>query len=348
MIETREDVARILLDAGFENFSTDRISGQAVLMFRCFCMEYGEENLKRAVEESFHRYSGRDATLREALYIKSAWHDVFDTLLDNLKRSKVNIPAYKINPPGHVYHDSVIDIFQAGDIYLIRLDDLRLRLTGIATPEEIRGAVTVGYFDGDSYFLALKDVTAVLGKLKGTEALIKYFRLKILMEPTPGKVIPVDFDITLCEFADYKGGEFRIYKGEGFGENKFFVRPQEIADLIEERHWFAPKAFVETALTAGLFERKGQQYCRLNYAGYIVRHYLARLWNGKNETNDCIVKGWAFIDWFEKFYSDFLKKNVANVCGAIKPPDTGFKEPAQYGDSLAERFSNACESFKTI
>lgn len=328
MIETREDVARILLDAGFENFSTDRISGQAVLMFRCFCMEYGEENLKRAVEESFHRYSGRDGTLREALYIKSPWHDVFDTLLDNLKRSKVNIPAYKINPPVHVYHDGVIDFFRAGDSYLIRLDDLRLRLTGIATPEEIRGAVTVGYFDGDSYFLALKDVTAVLGKLKGTEALIKYFRLKTLMEPTPGKVIPVDFDITFCGFVDYKGGEFRIYKGEGFGENKFFARTREIAALIDGlNHFSTPNAFDEAALTAGLFERNGEKYCRLNYAGYIVRHYLARLWNGKNETNDRIVKGWAFIDWFKRFYSDFLKRGVAYVCGAIKPPDTNFEEP---------------------
>lgn len=328
MIETREDVARILLDASFENFSTDRISGQAVLMFRCFCMEYGEENLKRAIEESFHRYSGRDATLREALYIKSAWHEVFDTLLDNLKRSKVNIPAYKINPPGHVYHDGVIDIFQAGDIYLIRLDDLRLRLTGIATPEEIRGAVTVGYFDGDSYFLALKDVTAVLGKLKGTEALIKYFKLKILMEPTPCKVIPVDFNISPCEFTNYRTGEFRIYKGEGFVENKFFARTREIAALIDGlNHFSTPNAFDEAALTAGLFERNGEKYCRLNYAGYIVRHYLARLWNGKNETNDRIVKGWAFIDWFKKFYPDFLKKHVAYVCGAIKPPDTNFEEP---------------------
>lgn len=334
MIETREDVARILLDAGFENFSTDRISGQAVLMFRCFCMEYGEENLKRAVEESFHRYSGRDATLREALYIKSAWHDVFDTLLDNLKRSKVNIPAYKINPPVHVYHDGVIDIFRAGDSYLIRLDDIKLRLTGIATPEEICGAVTVGYFDGDTHYLALKDVTAILGKLKGTENLIEYFKLKILMEPTPCKVIPVDFNISPCEFTNYRTGEFRIYtgefriyKGEGFRENKFFVRPQEIAALIDGLNHFAPNAFDEAALTAGLFERNGEKYCRLNYAGYIVRHYLARLWNGKNETNDRIVKGWAFIDWFKKFYSGFLKRNVAYVCGAIKPPDTNFEEP---------------------
>ena len=100
MIETREDVARILLDAGFENFSTDRISGQAVLMFRCFCMEYGEENLKRAIKESFHRYSGRDATLREALYIKSAWHEVFDTLLDNLlSKETLHTSAERLSRP---------------------------------------------------------------------------------------------------------------------------------------------------------------------------------------------------------------------------------------------------------
>ena len=232
------------------------------------------------------------------------------------------------NPPVHFYSDGVIDIFRAGNSYLIRLDDIRLRLTGIATPEEIHGAVTVGYFDGDTHYLALKDVTTILGKLKGTENLIEYFKLKILMEPTPCKVIPVDFNISPCEFTNYRTGEFRIYKGEGFVENKFFARTREIAALIDGlNHFSTPNAFDEAALTAGLFERNGEKYCRLNYAGYIVRHYLARLWNGKNETNDRIVKGWAFIDWFKKFYPDFLKKHVAYVCGAIKPPDTNFEEP---------------------
>ncbi|MBR3499664.1 MAG: hypothetical protein IKO05_11890 [Selenomonadaceae bacterium] len=50
-------------------------------------------------------------------------------------------------------------------------------------------------------------------------------------------------------------------------------------------------------------------YCRLDYTDSIVRNYLAKLWNGENEHNKFIQRGWSFIRWFHDFLPKFFKQH---------------------------------------
>ena len=89
-------------------------------------------------------------------------------------------------------------------------------------------------------------------------------------------------------------------------------------------------AFDETVWSTGeLWDYAGGRFYRLDKAAYITRHYLARLWNGENETNDRIKKGWAFIRWFNAFLPTFFKDNVKYWCGG-QYPNYNFEEPTQY------------------
>lgn len=157
---------------------------------------------------------------------------------------------------------------------------------------------------------AVPDIFITIGT-KAARKLARRFEKQVFMSPTPDKINFVKLNCKLFHGEPWEDGEFKIYKGVGFAQNGFFFRTDELGDLLAGDDCDRETALDMAAHELGEFKDKNdcRFYCRLDYTDTIVRNYLAKLWNGENEHNQFIQRGWRFIRWFHDFLPKFFKQH---------------------------------------
>lgn len=263
--------------------------------------------------------------------------EIFDAILTPFPK-----PVTKIDNPTLIFStneekfDERINIFRANDrnlISLAQLNYLSVHSYQDFLPLFVKVACQQEIFlsPSGSYFIDLRDVTHFPCVLPNFENLQKRFQIQVFMTAEPYGSRFLDLNCKFFKAVNTNAGEFVIYQGDGFAENSFFFSIDALADLLDANpNDDADEAFEDTVFVSGyFFDNAGGRFYRLDKAAYIPRHYLARLWNGENETNDRIKKGWAFIRWFNAFLPTFFKDNVKYWCGG-QYPNYNFEEPTQY------------------
>lgn len=202
----------------------------------------------------------------------------------------------------------------------------------------------------DNFFIDLRDVKSFLTYLDGSEKLLKRFNFQVFMTPTPGVSTVGYLGCLPFLTANFNETPFTIFKGNGFAENAFFFKLIELTEILG-LDTDDENALDETVLAVGEFWDRGGRYSRLDFAPYIVRHCLARLWNGSNQDQPIIKTGWAFIRWFNEFLLNFYKDYVPIRCGAQWIPDSNFEldDTPTLDDSIKsffDTFDRACNHFK--
>lgn len=165
----------------------------------------------------------------------------------------------------------------------------------------------------NKYFCSLDAVPDIFTDIgtKAARKLAKRFVKQVFMTPSPCEINFVKLNCKLFHDEPWEDGEFKIYKGVGFAQNGFFFRTDELGDLLVGDDCDRETALDMAAHELGEFKDKSnfRFYCRLDYADSIVRNYLAKLWNGENEHNQFIQRGWRFIRWFRDFLPKFFKQH---------------------------------------
>ena len=232
--------------------------------------------------------------------------------------------------------DERIAIFNCDGQNFVKLHDLNHLLTGdykYYSPQFIKAVCLYNLFVSpiqQQYYIALSNVTSFLNHLDNSQFLQWRFNLQVFMKPTPHEEISGNWNLKWFSTVSFKDCEFHIYQGNGFAENRFFFKVDNLAELLGVDTECSENALDDTIFVTGCFWQNNENFCRLNYATYITRHYLARLWNGENENNDRIKNGWAFISWFNNFLPKFLKENVEYWCGGQWFPNFDYAESTQY------------------
>ena len=164
------------------------------------------------------------------------------------------------------------------------------------------------------YFCSLDAVPDIFTDIGTNEArkLARRFERQVFMTSTPCKINFVKLKCKLFQTEPWEGGEFKIYRGVGFVQNGFFFRTDELGNLLAGDDCDRREDALDMAAhELGEFKDKNDYrfYCRLDYTDSIVRNYLAKLWNGENEHNKFIQRGWSFIRWFRDFLPKFFKQH---------------------------------------
>ncbi|MBR0288445.1 MAG: hypothetical protein IJQ82_05650 [Selenomonadaceae bacterium] len=207
-------------------------------------------------------------------------------------------------------------IFRYKDEYLVRLGNINKLLTGEYEPYLPELVFNVAndfsvYRQGRNYYCYLDAVPDIFTDIKtpAAEILKDRFSTQIFMTPTPDEFNFAKLNAQLFHSEPFGDGEFKIYKGNGFGMHKFFFKVDELKPLLGIFEFCSNEddTFDWATLTLGKFISDEDFYCRLDYADTIVRHYLAQLWNGENQHNKRIQLGWQFIRWFRDFLPKFYE-----------------------------------------
>lgn len=220
-----------------------------------------------------------------------------------------------------------IRIYEGADEYLIELNNINHLLTGEYdwSPALVKAVIRdfkvyarrETCFDElicwNKYFCSLDAVPYIFTDIgtKAARKLAKRFERQVFMTPTPEQLNLVKLNCKLFHDEPWEDGEFKIYKGVGFAQNGFFFKSDELATLLAEGNYNREDALDIAGHELGEFRDKKdyQFYCRLDYTDTIVRNYLAKLWNGENEHNEFIQRGWSFIRWFHDFLPKFFKQH---------------------------------------
>lgn len=166
----------------------------------------------------------------------------------------------------------------------------------------------------NKYFCSLDAVPNIFITIgtKAARKLARRFEKQVFMTPTPCEINFVKLNCKLFHGEPWEDGEFKIYRGVGFAQNGFFFRTDELGNLLAGDDCDRREDALDMAAhELGEFKDKNDYrfYCRLDYADSIVRNYLAKLWNGENEHNQFIQRGWSFIRWFHDFLPKFFKQH---------------------------------------
>lgn len=228
-----------------------------------------------------------------------------------------------MTPPSLIYNtdeknpNKQILIYETEEEYLIDLKNINYLLTGgdewspALVKAVIRDFKVIKW--EYKYFCSLDAVPDIFTDIGTKEArkLARRFERQAFMTPTPCEINFVKLNCKLFHDEPWEGGEFKIYRGVGFAQNGFFFRTDELGNLLAGDDCDREDALDMTAHELGEFKDKNDYrfYCRLDYADSIVRNYLAKLWNGKNEHNKSIQRGWSFIRWFHDFLPKFFKQH---------------------------------------
>ena len=260
--------------------------------------------------------------------------EIFPPIFFEITEQPIPRRAFKINKPRVIYsvdhNDFSLNIFQDVRTFLFDYEKFppvadRNRFISTACRRPL-------YTDGEKFYCEFNDVRLLLkftyenvGSKRGLEYQIAY---QVLMEQSTDGELSVDLNCKLFDTVMSPLGEFKIYKGVGFGENAFFFKSQNLAELIDVD--INGNVFNATLDDVGYLYDE-EQFNRLDHAAYIVRHYLARLWNGENQQNDSIQRGWTFIRWFENFLPPFLQDNVKYFLNYPDAKDViqNFEEPTK-------------------
>ena len=213
-----------------------------------------------------------------------------------------------------------IRIYENADEYLIDLGNINYLLTGSCDwpPALVKAVIrnTAGKvytWRHSRYFCSLDAVPDIFTDIgtKAARKLARRFEKQVFMSPTPCEINLVKLNCKLFHDEPWEDGEFKIYRGVGFAQNGFFFRTDELGDLLAGDDCDRETALDMAAHELGEFRDKNDYrfYCRLDYTDTIVRNYLAKLWNGKNESNKFIQRGWRFIRWFRDFLPKFFKQH---------------------------------------
>ena len=178
------------------------------------------------------------------------------------------------------------------------------------------------FFDGDYYYIDLREVWSLLCRFGDAAKNVReLFNTEIFLE------LPQGGCEGFIDAREYKKcqsplGEFIIYAGKGFAENRFFAASWNLGDLLDEDDEH------EEALdtVAGLvgYVVSGRVFYRLDDVGKFVKLYAAQIWNGHNEQNHNIKRAWKFIEWYREFYPAFIKAN------------TPYRAYTHYGEHICE------------
>lgn len=228
-----------------------------------------------------------------------------------------------MTPPSLIYNtdeknpNKQILIYETEEEYLIDLKNINYLLTGgdewspALVKAVIRDFKVIKW--EYKYFCSLDAVPDIFTDIGTKEArkLARRFERQVFMTPKSDKINLVKLNCKLFHDEPWEDGEFKIYKGVGFAQNGFFFRTDELGNLLAGDDCDREDALDMTAHELGEFKDKNDYrfYCRLDYADSIVRNYLAKLWNGKNEHNKSIQRGWSFIRWFHDFLPKFFKQH---------------------------------------
>lgn len=202
----------------------------------------------------------------------------------------------------------------------------------------------------DNFFIDLREVKNFLQYVDGSEILLQRFNSQVFMAPTHAVSSIANLNCKFFSSANFNGKLFQIYKGVGFAENAFFFKPHDLAAILA-LNTDDDNALDETIFVAGELWDGTERFCRLDSAPYIMRHCLARLWNGFNQDHTIIKTGWHFIRWFNDFLPHFYKQHVPIRCGSQRLPDSNFElgDTLAHDDSLItffDTFDRACSNFK--
>ena len=226
------------------------------------------------------------------------------------------LPTLVYNTGEKNSHKQIL-IYENADEYLISLGNISYLLTGKyewspALVKAVCRDYKVYTWEG-RYFCSLDAVPDIFITIGTKEArkLARRFAKQVFMTPTPEKINFVKLNCKLFHDEPWEDGEFKIYKGVGFAQNGFFFRTDELSALLAGDDCDREDALDMAAHELGEFKDNSTYrfYCRLDYADSIVRNYLAKLWNGKNEHNKSIQRGWSFIRWFRDFLPKFFKQH---------------------------------------
>lgn len=238
----------------------------------------------------------------------------------NISQQEYPAPLNKIEPPKLIFK-TLIDgydfcIWRSENHNLVNLNDLNKALevgpdfayTFAACDEDI-------FFDGDDYFILLASLEDFLYNFNRrayhlSHNLADDFKAQldanVFMElPSYGIHIDISAEKFYPEILTPLGN-FEIYKGIGFAENAFYANVYNLEDLLN----VDSEAFCNTLDEVGYVVSNDKFFCRLDDTAKLVHKYLSRIWNGHNEGNKHIRRGWDFIDWFKNFYDDFINENV--------------------------------------
>ena len=263
-----------------------------------------------------------------------------------------------------IYHTGEADpkdriyIYSNGERNLVSVFDLSRLITKKQVPLTIKIINAALRFDlfynppTDNYFINLRDVRSFLGYVDGSDKLLQRFQFQVFMSPTPAVSTILNLNCKPFITANFNEKPFTIFKGVGFAENAFFFKPDNLAEIIGLDTDDGENALDETVFATGELWDGATRYCRLSFVPYLLRHCLARLWNGSNQDHPIIKTGWDFIHWFKDFLPKFYKQHVPIRCCAQYIPDTNFElgDAPKLDDSLKTffvTFDKACRNFKS-
>lgn len=239
----------------------------------------------------------------------------------NIIEQEYPAPLNKIEPPKLIFK-TLIDgndfcIWRSEYHNLVKLNDIANGLCVNANNTFIFTACEEDiFFDGDDYFILLDSVKDLLNRLANRSYAeiavdINEFKAKlnghVFMELPPygisGNINAEKFYPEILTPL----GNFEIYKGIGFAENAFYANVYNLEDLLDIED---SELFDDVVDEVGYVVTDTKLFCRLDDTAKLVHKYLSRIWNGHNEGNKHIRRGWDFIDWFKHFYDDFVNENV--------------------------------------
>lgn len=285
---------------------------------------------------------------------------IFPTDIFNAVKTPFPKLATEVTNVKEVFHtgetdkDDRIFIFNDGTRNLVCLQNINRWSTNIFKSEIVFAALRFDLFHDKktgNFFIDLRNVKSFLGYVNDSEGLLQRFNFQVFMSPSPAVSTIVYLDCKPFLTADFNEKPFTIFKGNGFAENAFFFKPNNLADILG-LDTDDDNALDETIFAAGELWDGPERFCRLDFAPYITRHCLARLWNGSNQNHHIIKTGWQFIHWFKVFLPKFYEQYVPIRCGAQYIPDADW----ELGDTLTrddsiksffDTFDKACRNFKS-
>lgn len=241
--------------------------------------------------------------------------------------SSFHVASTVIDKPPIIFTASpLLQIYHHDNINLVCLNNIAHCMNDGVDGTIVRLSWTLNSSDFKTYFAdnltycKLRDVRAILTRVEARK-LLADFDNNIFMTTPPNTCTYFDF-IKLELVEDVDG--FKVYEGAGFGENKFFVDVDQLAEHLDFDA--DTNAYVEACDSAGeAFCGLGVDICRLDKVELLLRFYTARLWNGRNERNETIERVWKFIYWFrDEFYPRFVKEHVDYWSNC--PPDYSYYE----------------------
>lgn len=231
-----------------------------------------------------------------------------------ITRQKYPRPIYKIDKPKLIETIGIVGaevwIYRGKGCNLIKLKDIAGFLNWQEdNPQFVFAACKHDiFFDGDYYYIDLRKVWSLLCRFGGAAKNVReLFNTEIFLE------LPQGGCEGFIDAREYKKcqsplGEFIIYAGKGFAENRFFAASWNLEDLLDEDNEHG--GALDTVADLVGYVVSGRVYYRLDDVGKFAKLYASEIWSGHNEQNQNLKRAWKFIEWYREFYPAFIKANT--------------------------------------